>query len=163
MRKKNIVIFKIFFVLLIVLLSGCKSANQKKIENAELNQVTNGGTLQSRGTYKLKDGTLQIFKEIQLSKNINQDPAKLATSDSEKKQIKKLLANDFTKEDKEPEQNELFQTYNKKIKNSYAQIDEENKKTYLYGDEYKKEFNWVDNEGKRLIDSNKVEYSFTKE
>ncbi|EOH91572.1 hypothetical protein ACTNBL_00245 [Enterococcus villorum] len=128
-EEKNIVIFKIFFVLLIVLLSGCKSANQKKIENAELNQVTNGGTLQSRGTYKLKVGTLQIFKEIQLSKNINQDPAKLATSDSEKEQIKKLLANDFTKEDNKPEQNELFQTYNKKIKNCYAQIDEENKKT----------------------------------
>ena len=39
------------------------------------------------------------------------------------------INNDFTKEDNKPEQNELFQTYNKKIKNCYAQIDEENKKT----------------------------------
>ena len=35
---------------------------KSNIENAELQQVTDGGTLQSRGSYLLADGSLQIFR-----------------------------------------------------------------------------------------------------
>lgn len=48
------------------------------------------------------------------------------------------------------------------IKKGYAQIDKKNKKTSLYGDHYKKEFMWVNDQETRLIDSNKVEYSFNQ-
>lgn len=36
------------------------------------------------------------------------------------------------------------------------------KKTYLYSEHYKKEFTWVNDQGTRLMDSNKVEYSFSQ-
>ena len=105
---------------------------------------------------------LIFLKKSNYSKNINQDPSTLPTSDSEKEEIEKLLANDFNEEDQHPEQTGLFQTYNQKIKKAYAQIDKENKKTYLYSEHYKKEFTWVNDQGTRLMDSNKVEYSFSQ-
>ncbi|MDB1679853.1 MULTISPECIES: hypothetical protein [Enterococcus] len=162
MSKKNVVIFISLLILSTFSLSACASADKDKIENVVIVQVTNGGTLQNRGGYTIENGTLAIFKEIQLSKNINQDPSSLTTSDSEKEEIEKLLANDFTEEDQHPEQTGLFQTYDRKIKKAYAQIDKENKKTYLYGEHYKKEFTWVNDQGTRLMDSNKVEYSFSQ-
>lgn len=64
----------------------------------------------SRG-YSLENGTLDIFKETQLSKNINQAPSSLAILDSEKEEIKKLFATGSTKENQHSEQNGLFQTY----------------------------------------------------
>lgn len=163
MKKKNIVIFTSLLAFFIVSLSACKSENNSKIENAELNQVTNGGTLQNRGSYKLKDGTLQIFKELQTVKDINQDPSDLIISDNEKEEIIKLLDNELSEEDKQTNQNELFQTYEKEIKKAYVQVDKKNEKTVIYADDYKKEFTWLDDQGNRLVDSNKIEYSFTKE
>lgn len=163
MKNKTAVIFISLLTLFIVLLSACKSENSGKIENAELNQVTNGGTLQTRGSYNLTDGTLQIFKEIQIVKNINQEPSNVVISENEKEKIFKLLENDFSEEDKQPSQNELFQTYEKKTKKAYVQIDKDMKKTFIYAENYKKEFTWMDDQGKRLVDSNKIEYSFNKE
>ena len=151
MSKKNVVIFISLLILSTFSLSACASADKDKIENVVIVQVTNGGTLQNRGVYTIENGTLAIFKEIQLSKNLNQDPSSLTTSDSEKEEIEKLLANDFTEEDQHPEQTGLFQTYDWKIK-----------KTYHYGEHYKKEFTWVNVQGTRLMDSNKVEYSFSQ-
>ena len=44
---------------------------------------------------------LIFLKKSNYSKNINQDPSTLTTSDSEKEEIEKLLANDFNEEDQE--------------------------------------------------------------
>lgn len=47
-------------------LSACASMDKDKIENIVIVRVTNGGTLQNHGGYTIENGTLDIFKEIQL-------------------------------------------------------------------------------------------------
>ncbi|AUB52176.1 hypothetical protein [Enterococcus mundtii] len=141
-------------------LPGCSKSDDHQLENAEIVQLTNAGTIQNRGSYTLKEGNLEIMKEIQLAQNLDQVPSNLKLSSSEEQEIKSLLTPDFTTEEQELKTTELFQTFVKEIKHVTVEVNQKKKTTTLVGKDYRKEFSWVGESGNRLSDSHKIEYSF---
>ncbi|WYJ80617.1 hypothetical protein DOK79_002182 [Enterococcus sp. DIV1094] len=162
-RKSFNVLFCGVLFSMLLFFSGCSKSDEDQLKNAEIVQVTNGGTLQNRGSYTLKEGNLGIMKEIQLAQNLDQDPADLKLSSSEEQEIKSLLTPDFTTAEQELKTTELFQTFVKEIKHVTVEVNQEKKTTTLVGKDYRKEFSWVDESGNRLADSHKIEYSFVSE
>jgi len=71
------VLFYGLLLSVMLFLVGCSKTAESQLKNAEILQVTNAGTLQNRGSYTLKEGNLEIMKEIQLAQNLDQDPAEL--------------------------------------------------------------------------------------
>ncbi|WP_195514477.1 hypothetical protein [Enterococcus sp. 1001283B150225_161107_E12] len=141
-------------------LPGFSKSDDHQLENAEIVQLTNAGTIQNRGSYTLKEGNLEIMKEIQLAQNLDQVPSNLKLSSSEEQEIKSLLTPDFTTEEQELKTTELFQTFVKEIKHVTVEVNQKKKTTTLVGKDYRKEFSWVGESGNRLSDSHKIEYSF---
>lgn len=158
---------KLFYVLFLggvislsLFLTSCSKSNEDRLKNVEIVQVTNAGTLQNRGSYTLKEGNLEIMKEIQLAQSLDQDPADLKLSSSEEQEIKSLLTPDFTSAEQDLKTNELFQTFVKEIEHVTVEVNQKKKTTTLVGKDYRKEFSWVGEIGNRLSDSHKIEYSF---
>lgn len=158
---------KLFYVLFLggvislsLFLTSCSKSNEDRLKNVEIVQVTNAGTLQNRGSYTLKEGNLEIMKEIQLAQSLDQDPADLKLSSSEEQEIKSLLTPDFTSAEQDLKTNELFQTFVKEIEHVTVEVNHKKKTTTLVGKDYRKEFSWVGESGNRLSDSHKIEYSF---
>ncbi|HFU5892406.1 TPA: hypothetical protein ACH6J3_002388, partial [Enterococcus faecium] len=75
--------------------------------------------------------------------------------------LAEMIKEDFPSETISTENPELLQSFNRKVKNGRVEIDSDNKKTYLIGKDYKKEFTWAADNQTRLKDSFGVEYSFT--
>ncbi|EKZ0430776.1 hypothetical protein QK087_002271 [Enterococcus faecium] len=146
-------------LLLLFIISGCNS-NYNKITYVTIEQITANGTLQTRGTYILDNGYLEISKEFKQNINLNTSPTKLL-SETDRLLLAEMIKEDFPSETISTENPELLQSFNRKVKNGRVEIDSDNKKTYLIGKEYKKEFTWVADNQARLKDSFGVEYSFT--
>ncbi|EYT96086.1 hypothetical protein QJ527_08090 [Enterococcus mundtii] len=123
-------------------LTGCSKADDHQLENAEIVQLTNTGAIQNRGSYTLKEGNLEIMKEIQLAQNLDQVRSNLKLSSSEEQEIKSLLTPDFTTEEQELKTAELFQTFVKEIKHVTVEVNQK-KTTTLVGKDYRKEFSGV--------------------
>ena len=87
-------------------------------------------------------------------------PTKLL-SETDRLLLAEMIKEDFPSETISTENPELLQSFNRKVKNGRVEIDSDNKKTYLIGKDYKKEFTWVADNQARLKDSFGVEYSFT--
>lgn len=113
-----------------------------------------------RGTYILDNGYLEISKEFKQNINLNTSPTKLL-SETDRLLLAEMIKEDFPSETISTENPELLQSFNRKVKNGRVEIDSDNKKTYLIGKDYKKEFTWVADNQTRLKDSFGVEYSFT--
>lgn len=154
------VLFYGLLLSVMLFLVGCSKTAESQLKNAEILQVTNAGTLQNRGSYTLKEGNLEIMKEIQLAQNLDQDPADLKLSSSEEQEIKSLLTPDFTSAEQDLKTNELFQTFVKEIEHVTLEVNQEKKTTTLVGKDYRKELSWIDKTGNRLADIHKIEYSF---
>lgn len=146
-------------LLLLFIISGCNS-NYNKITHVTIEQITANGTLQTRGTYILDNGYLEISKEFKQNINLNTSPTKLL-SETDRLLLAEMIKEDFPSETISTENPELLQSFNRKVKNGRVEIDSDNKKTYLIGKDYKKEFTWVADNQTRLKDSFGVEYSFT--
>ncbi|HFC9197270.1 TPA: hypothetical protein QFN10_002311, partial [Enterococcus faecium] len=146
-------------LLLLFIISGCNS-NYNKITYVTIEQITANGTLQTRGTYILDNGYLEISKEFKQNINLNTSPTKLL-SETDRLLLAEMIKEDFPSETISTENPELLQSFNRKVKNGRVEIDSDNKKTYLIGKDYKKEFTWVADNQARLKDSFGVEYSFT--
>ncbi|EGP5708954.1 hypothetical protein ACJQ40_001888 [Enterococcus faecium] len=146
-------------LLLLFIISGCNS-NYNKITYVTIEQITANGTLQTRGTYILDNGYLEISKEFKQNINLNTSPTKLL-SETDRLLLAEMIKEDFPSETISTENPELLQGFNRKVKNGRVEIDSDNKKTYLIGKDYKKEFTWVADNQARLKDSFGVEYSFT--
>ncbi|EGP5631744.1 MAG: hypothetical protein KIA10_09715 [Enterococcus faecium] len=146
-------------LLLLFIISGCNS-NYNKITYVTIEQITANGTLQTRGTYILDNGYLEISKEFKQNINLNTSPTKLL-NETDRLLLAEMIKEDFPSETISTENPELLQSFNRKVKNGRVEIDSDNKKTYLIGKDYKKEFTWVADNQARLKDSFGVEYSFT--
>lgn len=146
-------------LLLLFIISGCNS-NYNKITYVTIEQITANGTLQTRGTYILDTGYLEISKEFKQNINLNTSPTKLL-SETDRLLLAEMIKEDFPSETISTENPELLQSFNRKVKNGRVEIDSDNKKTYLIGKDYKKEFTWVADNQARLKDSFGVEYNFT--
>lgn len=146
-------------LLLLFIISGCNS-NYNKITYVTIEQITANGTLQTRGTYILDNGYLEISKEFKQNINLNTSPTKLL-SETDRLLLAEMIKEDFPSETISTENPKLLQSFNRKVKNGRVEIDSDNKKTYLIGKDYKKEFTWVADNQARLKDSFGVEYSFT--
>ena len=145
-------------MLLLFIISGCNS-NYNKITYVTIEQITANGTLQTRGTYILDNGYLEISKEFKQNINLNTSPTKLL-SETDRLLLAEMIKEDFPSETISTENPELLQSFNRKVKNGRVEIDSDNK-NLSNRKRLQKEFTWVADNQARLKDSFGVEYSFT--
>jgi len=150
MKKKffllYLTVFSIFFIV------GCS----KKENSISLTEVFDNGTLQTRGTYILKEGNLSIEKEFTLSTNPNTLPGDIDL-EQEKKEINQMIKHEFPKESAS---DELFQTFKTQIKG--VQLKKEKNGFVMQNKKYKKEFRYVNDAKSRVTDELGIEYSIEK-
>lgn len=104
-------------MLLLFIISGCNS-NYNKITHVTIEQITANGTLQTRGTYILDNGYLEISKEFKQNINLNTPPTKLL-SETARLLLAEMIKEDFPSETistENPEFSAKFQQESQKWK-----------------------------------------------
>lgn len=143
-------------LLVLTFLVGCQAPSQETTEeesNATIVQVYDGGTVQSQGSYLLKDGTLTIHKELSALSNPNAEPSELSNASQ---QAADILAQDFPDENVTDDQ--LFNEYERVVKEARLLVTKNT--VTLKGADFEKEFQRLPDNQARVKDDFGIEYSF---